>query len=350
MHPDIVNPLNTEQIVEQVGREFVHGLTRERTACLSEITIGSSCQNATIQNWAISLYNERGSYYIRKVWEEMMKANPNPEKFPTAGFPEGTVAVKLLFTQASPAQVPFLENSKTWWADIYRSNESKFEEADCKKSPESCFAKMRLLQVDVAVRDDRQEKSEKSSTGWVFATFTYNKDAEPFINYSSSAAQNRANPWLRLDWIGLMFGNDPNVPLGKEIKQSIINRDLKIPQHLGCGQGQEKRLNGPVDNPVSSCISCHAQSETPKNLDVGNVPYGDMKCGEQKDIDFWFKNINPRSSNPTFTKDYVSLDYSLQLREGIRRYCVENQKHCGLTFTPDQKQKVVTKSGVFQIN
>ncbi len=275
------------------GREFMRGLTVERRSCTKELIEGKICDDdkLPIENWAVSVYNEPGAYYIGQVWSEMLKRNPNPSKFPAGGFPEGTVAVKLLFTQA---ETPFLKNSINWKADIYRG----------KMPPQT----MRLLQVDVSVRDD------VSPTGWVFGTFIYHDDA-PEVPYAVELPPDRQG-WLRIEPLGLMFGN--------ETAESFLNRGVPVPQHFGC----RERLNGPVDNPKSSCLSCHAQSEVPQDLDFNklNLSYPPMSCDAETD-EFWFKHVNPRSdvkAERTISapdKKTVSLDFSLQLREGIERCC-----------------------------
>jgi len=275
------------------GREFMRGLTVERPSCEKELVEGKVCDDdkLTIENWAVSVYNAPGAFYIGQVWTEMLKRNPNPKNFPASGFPEGTVAVKLLFTQA---ETQFLKRTVVWQADIYRG-----------KMPAQ---KMRLLQVDVSVRDN------VSPTGWVFGTFVYHDDAPP-IPYPVELPPDKKS-WLKLVPLGLMFGNEP--------AQSVLTSNLPVPQHFGCQQ----RLNGPVDNPKSSCLACHAQSEVPQDLDFErlNQTYPPMSCDERTN-EFWFKNVNPRSdkeSERTISapdKKTVSLDFSLQLREGIERCC-----------------------------
>lgn len=396
MHLDIVNPLNKEKIEEKVAREFTHGMTLERPGCISELNykVGNaqcpfppSDPETNFQSWAVSFYNERGASYIRRVWDEMLNpktGTPDPENFPAEGFPDGTVGIKLLFTQAPPAKVyyekngekiQFLEGSVEWEADTAdfirdqgfektkrakeKEKQPELGEEYCRNNWEQCFTKLRLLQIDVAVRD------KNSPVGWVFATLTYDKDARPFIDYAfppdlGAEEVEKKRAWLRIKPLGLTFGNDPNVLKGGDIKESLLNTDLEIPQHYGCGADDnplKRRLNGPVDNPKSSCVSCHSQSETPKDLNIGNVNYPGMKCENQGEynIEYWFKNINPRNRNqPTFTpstrnKPMFSLDYSLQLREGLRRYCVASfqagDNKCGLTFRKGGKFTVVTKEG-----
>ena len=117
------------------------------------------------------------------------------------------------------------------------------------------------------------------------------------------------------------------------MSESVINMKNPVTPHLGCGG----RLNGMIDAPAASCFSCHSLAETPRNLAIEPMPYKDMKCRDDE-MNKWFRTVNPRgadSGRRTFTesqlgKEIFSLDYSLQLREGIMRYCEENRQKCGL--------------------
>lgn len=136
------------------GREFVHGLTRERSSRPHEL---HPLQTNTFRNYAVGLYNAPGGYVVGRVWQD--HENPNPA---AAQFPDGTVTVKLLFTTATVAEVPYLANTFEWDAHV---------------SPVGTDARtiqtVRLLQIDVAVRDSRAN----STTGWVFGTFAYDGTA-----------------------------------------------------------------------------------------------------------------------------------------------------------------------------
>lgn len=320
------------------GREFVHGLTRERKTCRAEL-LGSRAECAPdapkYQSWAIAVYNPRGAFYLGKVWEEMTQsANPSAKNFPAEGFPVGSVSLKLIFTQADAGVAPYLENSVEWLADTKRARQNSFSAGECLNAagePEAkCFDKLRLLQIDVAARDRR------SPTGWVFGTFTYNKDAPPIFDYPfaanlGAAEKENLRRWLKLEFVGVMFGNDEGVARGGNLSETLINKENPITPHLGCGG----RLNGMIDAPASSCFSCHSLAETPQNLAIEPMPYKDMKCRDGE-MNKWFRTINPRgagSNRQTFTepeagKNIISLDYSLQLREGIMRYCEENRQKC----------------------
>lgn len=269
------------------GREFIHGLTYERVSQPLELAPSQSTQ---FQNWAVGMYNAPGGYVIGKVWADADAPNPK-----AASFPEGTVTIKLLLTQATAAQVPYLANSKEWQAYIYDS-------VNIPTNPQArrTVATLRLLQIDVAVRDAR------SPTGWIFGTFAYNGFAVG------------KTVWDRMIPVGLMWGNDPTilnnaVKNPSRLKETVINDtdpDLPI-EHLGWGG----RLNGPVDNTYSSCISCHGTAQWPATSPI--VPPGSVKPDSPGWMR-WFRNI--KSGEP-FDNGSASLDFSLQLSSGITNFC-----------------------------
>ena len=198
--------------------------SRERLALPGEL---APTQISLFQNWAISIYNELGGYTIGQVWKN--PDDPNPM---AASFPEGTVAFKLLFTQATQDEVPYLKGSKEWDAFIYTDTVVPTNPLGARN-----IQRVRLLQIDVAIKDDR------SPTGWVFGTFVMMGMSWRFC-------------WDRIFPVGLMWGNDPDVTVamirnGARLKESVINSVSDLPfQHLGWGG----RLNGPVDHPNSSCL------------------------------------------------------------------------------------------------
>ena len=256
------------------GREFVHGLTGERSSRKHEL---APTQTGPFANWAVGFYNAPGGYAIGRVWK-----NPNAPKPSAAVFPDGTVACKLLFTTASVAQVPYLKNSFAWQANASTTS----------GGPRS-IQTVRLLQVDVAVRDSRAS----STTGWVFGTFVYDGNAAG------------ATPWDRLVPVGLMWGNDPTVTEATktattQLKQTFINPAVGPPQHLG----RAGRLNGPVDNPKSSCLSCHSTAEWQAMSNVLPAASDPMR---------WFRNIK---ATQAFDSGQRSLGYSLQVALGLERF------------------------------
>jgi hypothetical protein len=138
-------------------------------------------------------------------------------------------------------------------------------------------------------------------------------------------------PWRQLTPVTLMWGNDPTFtpanydPVQGHIPQeSWINTAAPVvvyrsglPQSSSAPHvlGWAGRGNGPVDNPVSSCLSCHGVAEQPpaKNM----LPSGNDDQAKLR----WFRNLAPLEP---FDNDghHTSLDFSLQLAVGI-----DNQAH-----------------------
>jgi hypothetical protein len=264
------------------GREFVRGLTRERSSRPRELHAN---QAGTWENWAVSVYNPRGGYTLGRVWK-----NPNAPNPALAKFPVGSVSVKLIFTEAPVNEVPYLAGSVEWQADINRA------------SGTGARPTLRLLQVDVAVRDTRAN----ATTGWVFGTFVYDGNSPG------------ASPWDRLVPVGLMWGNDPT-KLGttQALVETKINASLQIQQHLGF----EKRVNGPVDNPRSSCLSCHSTAQIQPDLSKPARAAIPAAGASPQTLALYFRNIK---SGVPFDAGALSLDYSLQLQNGIANWAQAN--------------------------
>jgi hypothetical protein len=115
-----------------------------------------------------------------------------------------------------------------------------------------------------------------------------------------------------------LWGNDPTrVGTNQRLRQTVINPDLAIPQHLG----YRGRLNGPVDNPRSSCLSCHSTAQISTDLSRptrGAVPPANASLTTLR---LYFRNI--RAGQP-FDAGQLSLDYSLQLQNGIANWAQAN--------------------------
>jgi hypothetical protein len=109
--------------------------------------------------------------------------------------------------------------------------------------------------------------------------------------------------------VGLMWGNDPTVTEATKtttthLTQTFINPAVGPPQHLG----RAGRLDGPVDNPKSSCLSCHSTAEWQAKSNVLPSASDPMR---------WFRNIKPTKP---FDTGQRSLGYSLQVALGIERF------------------------------
>lgn len=286
------------------GREGVHGLTKEASVQPKQLapTQGEPSASDFYQTYAVGFFNDFAAYTIGQVWADHMNPDPSVTNAPSGGkgFPEGAVVFKLLFVDVPVEQVPFLVNPVQWEAYIQNGY---YNAARSVRS-------VSLIQMDIAVRDNR------APTGWVFGTFQYN-----------GALRSLAS-WENLIPVGIMWGNDPDITsneytnkqptvtkINPNLKETAINPDPHElpPTHLGWNG----RLNGPVDNPVSSCISCHMTAESPTlsplnpSFQANPPPIGSPEWMR------WFSNV--ACAHP-FDAQAKSTDYSLQLSISIENF------------------------------
>jgi hypothetical protein len=248
------------------------------------------------------------------------------------------VVAKLLFTTAGPDEVDNLTNPVQWSAFVYPVPGEKG--TGVRKPTDGVIRPVRLVQVDMMVRDDRA----KATGGWVFGTYVYN------------GALNRSSPWFNLVPLGLMWGNDPDVrsqpkatsgqPYNPDLKETVVNRaDPALPfSHLGYGL----RLSGPVDNNLSSCKSCHMTAEYPQaspilptmaKTELGKAPL----CGDETWMR-WFRNLGPVDA---FDAQSRAMDNSLQLAASIQNFVAsKNQSTGGLYASQFWKNKAMPIAGV----
>lgn len=328
------------------GREFVHGCTNERTAFLEDLVGNAVHQMPTTKNtpkkcellnkagfesWSVGFYNDFGGFALGQAiphggdvagvpqtaidgqGNTVMKGMP---------FPEGTLVTKVLTTSATEECVPALKNAPAWSVDRH-----KFDPETGKYSCDRAVNTTHVLQLDVAVVDNR------SPIRWVYGTFVYDGNTKG------------ATFWDRLVPLGVEWGSDPDTwpatqpAQSKPLLQSVINPDVHTYQHEGCNG----RLAGPVDNPKSSCVSCHAAGYavapvgTPLDQGLppqGNIPpiFGfdglcplpdtttltDEQLSNNKN---YFSNYAFPTAYPGYT-NLISMDTSLQLQEAMSQYAV----------------------------
>lgn len=311
---------------QHTGREYVHGLTNERTAVISDfygeerqglhgLPNAKTGTQAGFETWAVGMYNNYGGYTIGQSWSK--KGTPNIETIngitSTKGMPfmQGTVVVKFLFTTATPTDVPYLTGSPAWQADRHVETNHKF-------SCERKVQEVRLVQVDVAVVDER------SPSRWVYGTFAY-------INGAGKTV------WDNLQPVGLQWGMDPwtfpAVPKAESIapRQSVLNESISAFEHFGCNG----RLAGPVDNKLSSCMSCHggAFANTAGNT-FATGAYGPPIFGfpgiceqySQDNVEYFQTIQFPQGYTGGNYPDAMNLDTSLQMQIALQEWSLFKAK------------------------
>jgi hypothetical protein len=184
--------------------------------------------------------------------------------------------------------------------------------------------------MDLMVRDSRAPQ------GWVFATLQYN------------GAQNHLNRWENLVPIGVQWGNDPDVKedyvntdlvktkRNAKLKETIINPDDSElpPTHLGWNG----RLNGPVDNPQSSCMSCHAVAQVIEKSPLGPMFLRDVPLPGSDKWMRWFKNYK---CGEEFDAGVDSTDFSLQLAISLQN--LRKWRGDGAGITASKYRREITR-------
>ncbi|MGH9386202.1 MAG: hypothetical protein ACRD2N_18150, partial [Vicinamibacterales bacterium] len=242
-------------------------------------------------NYAVAYYDARGARTYARVWST---ATPGTDA-PNVGqmrITAGGMVFKLLFSAAKPSDFPL---------DLLAGSLS----ANVLPNGGGPPVTVRLLQIDIAVKDDLA-----GPTGWYFATYAFDR------NVAGSS------PWLKMAPVGLMWGNDPS---GPPLLESWINPSAAAyaKNHLGV----DGRLNGPVDNPVSACMSCHGTAQAPTLANM--IPPASGTCAPERPK--WFRNLpgtqafgrfEPGPSSCLTSLNGTTLtaaDYSLQLASTVTR-------------------------------
>jgi len=279
------------------GREGIHGLTKEAQIQPKQL---APTQTTSGQTYAVGVYNDIGGYAIGQVWKNPMDPDPSVVSQPNS-FPDGTVVCKPLFADVDRSQVPFLVNPVLWQAYI----------TDSFDSANRTIRDVALIQMDFAVRDKRVP-----GTGWIFGTFQYN------------GAVTGKPGWDNLVPVGVMWGNDPQdtgdtytnkqpteTRINPHLKETAINTRPELPPtHLGWNG----RLDGPVDNPVSACMSCHMTAESPQVAPMNPTFQANVPPVGSKEWMRWFQN--EMAGVPFSPGQALSTDYSLQMAAGIQNF------------------------------
>jgi hypothetical protein len=216
------------------GRESLYGMTREVDLRGPVEWPRTGGQNCIAQNWGIGFFNEPGGYTIGRVFPEGSEVHPELGKFP-----KGTVSFKILFTAATPEQLPEVEGAYTVEALVNGGGKCLSRNANERRVP----TKLRHIQMDAMVKYGDAEED------WIFAAWAYKKGD--------------TSHWHGMHPIGVQFGVKAN--------ETIVTSDAFVPNGFS-RQGETPRLNGPADNRMSSCYSCHARAQWPE-LSQGRLPF-----------------------------------------------------------------------------
>jgi len=241
------------------GREFVHGMTHEFDSSGQTL---SDLQGDFADTWSGGYFNDRAAFSIGQVYCDPDNPNPaavNPDPNGLNNMANGAYVIKLLFSTVTEEELPITKGALEWDADVFTNDSPAWRNQGPLSRFDRRLGKVRLIQIDVSVRDDR------SITGWLMGTFGYDGRAPG------------KTPFERMVPLGLQWGNDPRVTYAdlcsdgvcdhSKLKQQWINDDavktLAKPPLRFNHLGYAGRLAGPVDNAKASCMGCHQTAGFP---------------------------------------------------------------------------------------
>jgi hypothetical protein len=231
-------------------REGIHGMTEERHPVTHDLD-PTNPSKGTLRSYGVAYYNKRGGYTLGQVFlgpDGKPSTRPDPAK---GIFADHAGAMKLLFSSGTPDQVSWLKDSFAWEVHPDRAATD--------------VMKVRLMQIDVAMKDS--QRTLDTGTGWVFGTFVYDPNADVERAHREFGAPLGTSPWHKMMPVGVTWGNDPgirpvsgdfNAPPERPLQQSVAAQ--MAPPHALRTRGWGQRMNGPIDNPLSSCMSCHGSA------------------------------------------------------------------------------------------
>jgi len=343
------------------GREGYHGLTREGPLSANVL---DTTQTDSSYAYAVGFYNGPGGVTFSKVWPSADQGPDLTSLIAGEGFPEGTIVGKFLFTVLDESQVSYLTNPLQWNAYMYNCDvPSSPSYNKCKTDKSRSTQKVNLLQMDIMVKDSRAV----DSAGWVFGTFAYNGNLPATHDYSAACEQypGDGKKWCNLVPVGVMWGNDPDNDIGylnltpsvdsptvinTTLKQTVINPSSDLPaQHLGWAS----RLDGPADNPGSSCMSCHSTGQYPAvshimlTFDPTQMPQKGATASAE-----WMRYFRNFKDGEAFDEGRaVSTDFSMQLLKSIQNYVEwRSQSQDGkyaIEYWTDNNVNAVTRGPTF---
>ena len=267
----------------------------------------------SVNNFAAVYYNATASVTLGRFWGTTAMT-PNLTTA-AAQFPDGSLIIKLAFTQITGAQWPVMGESPSW--SIFST---WFDDNGNQASTNTLFP-VQLMQIDVIVKDSQAAPK----TGWVFTTLVYdNRLAGSF--------------WDRMIPLGAMWGNDPDVKSSDKpgtlapLNETWINP--ASPAYSRATLGWGGRLSGPNDGAVaapgqyidpatgqngtvpvanSSCMSCHSPAQwqaqsflLPGTMNSSNIYYMAVPSSPE-----WMRWFQDRPGTEPMDTNSFALDYDM---------------------------------------
>jgi hypothetical protein len=311
--------------ITEKGREAIHGLTKEfpirNTSVYKQIPEDIQ-ENEQAVTWGVAFFNQNvcAGYKDFFTEEHMIQQMRDRKPFFDAG--DGAVSFKLLFN-AMPDWRTHMKGewsgrgkkgdveAYNWYAHVSHARQNdKYASSKNPNEPDESIREIMNVahvQMDIGLRDSRLKGTQKDLKNWVMTTYYF----DPNYYNEFLADMNIPEALKHMRPVGLQYGLNAG--------ETVIFPGAEN-NHRPDGADSEElpydktRLNGPVDNIVSSCLGCHAVSGLNFALPVNDK-----------------NQVNPRAPGLGFLtieeyKKYLALangrhyDFNMQLDKSMRNF------------------------------
>lgn len=312
-------------------REPIHGMFKATNTSASLFN-DPALKVKLVNNFAAVYYNTTAAATLGTFWGSTAMSPTLTTA--AAQFAEGSLIVKLAFTEVAAADWPVMNGSPSW--SIY----TKFidqNDPNAPPAPKPTQFNVQLMQIDVIVKDTQAAPK----TGWVFTTLVYDNRVQ-------------GDFWQRMIPLGAMWGNDPDVTSPDQpgfraaLNESWINE--AAPAYAQATLGWGGRLSGPNDQAVqapgdyidpgtgkpgtvpvanSSCMSCHspAQWQFQSFLLPGYVNNTGYYMAAPGSPD-WFRWFQDRPGTQSMDAGSIALDYDMMFAfKALPKWAAATQQH-----------------------
>lgn len=237
--------------VGTAGREALHGLTQERDLVPST-QIPAYMKSTPGTNWGVAYFNSTACKGIQDVFGTISAPKDVPDFHRENYFADGALITKMLFTTAN---FPEIAGAYSWNAHVNEVG-----------STERAIKSVRHIQMDIAVKDSTLVGTNPILKNWAMAglyydpTYDYDKEYKAFLDGMENpiaSIPNLPKELLKMRPMGVQTGFDNPTTLETIVFQGSSTNGLK------------GRLNGPADNPKTSCLGCHAAAGTEAKMVPG---------------------------------------------------------------------------------
>jgi hypothetical protein len=220
------------------GREGVHGLTQERNLQPSKDIWPDAPLGG---DWGVAFFNSVGCAAIQAVFGSKTHPLKQP-RWEFANFKDGAVVYKILFTTAVDFKP--IKNAFTWQANVNLPHET-----------DRTIRPMKHIQMDIGIKDRQlkgllSDASGPLANGWAMLTYYYDESYESPLPASLNLPE------------GLRHMRPMGIQTGFDEAGTMLFPGSRTNQ-------VRNMLNGPADNPKSSCMGCHATAGTMQPMAPG---------------------------------------------------------------------------------